>query len=127
MILPTPKTIANFFRLDMKDARKVRKALENRTRVSIPMGGTIIADWDLALHHATVALNEIEGGKSYFDIEAIHGEHRNGYWQEIRALYINSGDTYNATLLYDRDTRRVYCTTMGDFVESLERKGEKIV
>lgn len=126
MILPTPTTIASFFRLDIKDARKVRKALENREEVSIPRGGWITKPWDLALHYATLALNEIEGGKSYFDVEAINGEWSNGYWCDVRAIYINSGDTYNATLLYDRETNRIYCTTMGDFVEHLERKGELV-
>ncbi len=118
MIMPTPKTIAAFFNLSMPEARKIRRALENRAAVNIPMGGVINRAHDLALHYA----NEAIGGHG---VEPVRGEWSNGYWCDVRALYINTGDVYNATFVYDREKNRIYCTTLGDFCEALRRGGEQ--
>lgn len=37
------------------------------------------------------------------------------------AVYLNTGDTYAATLLYDVDRNRWYVTSWGDWVETAER------
>ncbi len=42
--------------------------------------------------------------------------------QKVRAEYINSGDAYTATILYDCDTQRMDLTTYGDWVEENEDK-----
>lgn len=47
------------------------------------------------------------------------------YWMDTRAVYINMGDTYTLTLVYDVLTDRFYFTSWGDFVEIAERKGAK--
>jgi len=36
---------------------------------------------------------------------------------KIVAEYVNMGDTYNATILYNIKSQNFYVTTMGDFVE----------
>lgn len=116
-MIPTVKTLEAHFRLNRTDARRVRKALEiegtfnERTRRNF------------TIDDALEAANDILEGHG---VEAIRGEWQNGYWCDIRALYINMGDTYAATLIYDRNTKRVYATDYGSFVESLERKGECI-
>lgn len=38
------------------------------------------------------------------------------------ALYVNMGDTYNATLVWDRHTDSFKVTTWGDIIESWERR-----
>lgn len=56
-------------------------------------------------------------------IEAIRGEyHVNNYYHDIVALYVNMGDTYNLTLLYDTDRGKFYVTTMGDWVEKNDKR-----
>jgi hypothetical protein len=56
-------------------------------------------------------------------IEAIRGEyHVDNYYFDTVALYVNMGDTYNATLFYETDTGRFKVTTMGDWVEKNQRK-----
>ena len=58
-----------------------------------------------------------------YGVEAIRGDyHVNNYYDDIVALYVNTGDTYNATLLYVTDTGRFLLTTFGDWVEKNERK-----
>lgn len=45
-----------------------------------------------------------------------------GYWFDCRAVYLNTGDTYNTTILFDTKKDRFYLASMGDFVESLDGK-----
>lgn len=56
-------------------------------------------------------------------IESIRGEyHVDNYYFDIVALYVNMGDTYSATLLYETDKRRFLLTTWGDWVERNQKK-----
>lgn len=41
------------------------------------------------------------------------------------AYYVNTGETYNGTLLYDEKKMNFYATSWGDFVEQAERRGRK--
>jgi hypothetical protein len=59
--------------------------------------------------------------------EAIRGEWQNGYWCDIVAVYCNTGDTYDTTVLQVRgDTSqsasRFMITSWGDFVEHHGRR-----
>ena len=47
------------------------------------------------------------------------------YHGNIVASYVNTGDTYSATLLLDHLASRWRLTTWGDFVESLDAKVER--
>lgn len=71
---------------------------------------------DAILHHCNEALE-------CFGVEAIMGDCYSPYYGSIVALYVNSGDTYNATIVYDVYQDRFYATTMGDWVEAYERRG----
>lgn len=56
-------------------------------------------------------------------VEAIRGDyHVDNYYHDIVGLYVNMGDTYNLTLLYDTDRGKFYVTTMGDWVEKNDRR-----
>jgi hypothetical protein len=59
-----------------------------------------------------------------YGVEAIEGEHRDvqPYSRGFVASYINMGDVYNTTILYDDVQRKFLVTTVGDFVEKFERK-----
>ena len=66
------------------------------------------------------ALNELLGT---FGVEPIRTtEHIDRYWFDCRACYLNTGDTYNTTILFDTKKDRFYLTSWGDFVESLDGK-----
>lgn len=49
-------------------------------------------------------------------------EYIDPYYGEIRASYLNTGDTYCSTILLDHKKDRFYLTSFGDFVESLDGK-----
>jgi len=52
-------------------------------------------------------------------IEAIRGDyHVNNYYYDIVGLYVNMGDPYIPTLLYDTDRGKFYVGGYGDWVEA---------
>lgn len=64
-----------------------------------------------------VALNEILDG---YGVEVISEDTSN---LEVHAEYINLGDTYTTTLLYDYTRQKWFVTSWGDWVEYQERQG----
>lgn len=54
-------------------------------------------------------------------VEAIRN--RNGH---AVAEYLNTGDTYTTTILYDHTTRSFRVTSMGDWVEHYERRHARL-
>ena len=60
--------------------------------------------------------NEVLNG---FGVEAIQieGEYVNSYYRNIVADYVNMGDTYALTILYDVKQDKFMVTTVGDFIE----------
>lgn len=62
------------------------------------------------------ALNEVVEG---FGVEPIWSE-KNDFWPT--AEYINMGDTYAATLLYDHTTYTIRVTSWGDWYERNEKR-----
>lgn len=69
------------------------------------------------------ALNYVDDMIHGHGVEAIRGDyHVDNYYYDIVGLYVNTGDTYNATLVYDTDREKFVLTTMGDWVEKNERK-----
>lgn len=64
--------------------------------------------------------NKVIGG---FGVEAIRGDWHDRYYQDIVFLYVNTGDTYNATVVYDCVADRWYPgASWGDLVERFDKK-----
>lgn len=68
------------------------------------------------LDRILACINEAMGG---FGVEAIWGEN-DTHWPV--ADYINTGDTYSATILFNRETCAFQLTSWGDFYERNERR-----
>jgi hypothetical protein len=76
-----------------------------------------------ASNHADAVLDYADHLLDAHGVEAVRGDyHVNGFYQDIVALYVNMGDTYTATLLYETDTGRFLVTTFGDWVEHNTKK-----
>jgi len=71
------------------------------------------------LEQRLCAINEALNG---YGVEVI-GDMNQGDDNKIHAEYINMGDTYSATILFDRHRGRFQLTTWGDWVETFERNG----
>lgn len=86
-MIPSAKTLMNLG-IDQENAKKLRKILENaNTHDKV----------DAALKSA----NDFMGGHGVEPLTADTQVDR--YYYNIVALYVNMGDTYNTTLLYDTD------------------------
>lgn len=75
----------------------------------------LIADVDKRLER----INEILGGHG---IEPIRHESAwvSQYYQDIIALYVNMGDTYSDTIVYDTEQGRFYNCSWGSWFECWE-------
>jgi len=99
---PTVKRIIEWFNLNQysanpeKDAEQIRKSIQE--------------------DNSYKALEKVDKIINAHGIEAIRGEYG------IVAHYVNTGDTYNATLLHDVNKNKLYLTTWGDWVEKNNRK-----
>ena len=62
------------------------------------------------------ALNQVLGG---FGVEAIQpdGAYVDSFWRDTVALYVNNGDTYKPTVLYNTCKANFRLTSWGDYVE----------
>jgi hypothetical protein len=49
-----------------------------------------------------------------------------GHYGEHGVSYLNMGDTYDTTVLFDTRNRRFFVSSYGDYVERLERDGVAI-
>ena len=70
------------------------------------------------------ALAEIDEIIDGHGVEAIRGAWVDNYYGDVVGLYVNTGDTYNNTVVYDTTEDRFDVTTMGDWVESYSDKYE---
>ena len=59
-------------------------------------------------------INEILDGFGVEYCESIDDD----YFKQYGIEYVNTGDVYNATIVYDYSNGRYYVTTMGDYIES---------
>ena len=53
-----------------------------------------------------------------YGIEAIRDGDWEEYYLDIGVLYVNMGDTYDTTILFDTRTERYLLSSWGDYVES---------
>ena len=73
---------------------------------------------------AEKAMREADKILGGYGVEAVFEE---GEYDGNPAMtYINTGDTYNATLVYDVDEDELYVSTWGDWVEDAERQGRQM-
>lgn len=64
--------------------------------------------------------NENLGG---YGVEVLRSsDFRKSYWGDIIALYVNMGERYETTILYDIDNEEFIKTSWGDFMENRENE-----
>lgn len=93
-------------------AKKLRATFPdlNSAAVSALRNALLVCSADETLELANTLL---EG----FGVEAVRDNEWSGYFGDIGLLYVNTGDTYTTTLLYDTRTSRYYVASLGDFLE----------
>ena len=70
---------------------------------------------------ADAHLDRLNKAMKGFGVEALRSDEvgRDRYYGDIVGLYVNMGDTYNATVVYDTRDEVFYYTSYGDFVEAM--------
>jgi len=70
---------------------------------------------DLALDF----FNDILNG---YGVEPIRGEYVDKYYMNTNLLYVNRGDTYTPTVIYDTKEEEFFVCSWGDIVEGDEKR-----
>jgi hypothetical protein len=114
---PSIHTLRKLFDADRSKARTLRRALLHARDGWLPDHYAIDKALDLANE-----LLEAHG------VEAIHsGSVWDGYYCDIACLYVNRGDTYDTTLLYDTARGIFLVQSYGDWIERAERRGVEVI
>jgi hypothetical protein len=114
---PTPENLRESLSLSgghTKIARLLREAERS------PDAGEI----ERAFEEVETIIQEHSHGAT-FGVEAISGTtwDRNGYFGDSVALYINNGDSYAATIVYDVGQDLFYVCGYADWIEDYEQRG----
>jgi hypothetical protein len=68
-------------------------------------------------HDTNEALDRADTIITGHGVEAIQGRWVNSYYGNIVGLYVNKGDTYALTVLFDTPRHKFYITDLGTWVE----------
>ncbi len=108
LVVANRKNIQKFLGLGEGEAKEITKELKRA------------AGDPAAVDAILEKINERIGG---FGVESIEGDYQvDRHYFNIVLLYVNKGDTYAETLLYETNTGTFYVGSWGDWVE---RKGKK--
>lgn len=121
MRIPSANTLQTRLGIERPLALQLRRVLDGREDCLAILGADSRAIYMKERDLKLAATNKLLEGHG---IEAIRGEWQNGYC-DIRAVYVNMGDTYACTLIYDR-AKGWQVTSWGDWVAALERTGERV-
>jgi hypothetical protein len=117
---PTESEILKAFpKLDASKAAELAAALAAPDKVSENDD-----EFVKAIDDAMDKANEILDGHG---IEAAKGEGSNlgSYWRDTILVYVNLGDTYDKTILFDPDEEEFSIGSWGDFVEEWENEDDE--
>jgi hypothetical protein len=114
---PTVKNITSMLHMDALAATAVLDAL------LAAEASSDVHDVDRALEVAEAGMRKRQRGGT-FGIEPLRDPDGglDRYWGDVVALYVNTGDTYSTTIVYDVERDKFYVTSWGDWVEAWERR-----
>jgi hypothetical protein len=80
-------------------------------------------DVEEAMEAVEEAMRQEKGG-GIFGVEVVCDPHGKYDWflGYAAALYVNTGDTYNATVVYDVGRDIFYCTSWSDWLKDFQRR-----
>lgn len=100
------KALSEWLRITPAQASSLKTAIDSASHGPKAEDAMILADRFMEAH----------------GVEAIEGEWVDGYYGNIVASYVNTGDTYNPTLLHESETGRFILTSWGDWVERNQKR-----
>ena len=118
---PSAKRLIDALHITPEQATTVRALIRGEIKIQDNPLFPITAKWINSCHHPLPRIDRILGALNeclgMHGVECITsgGQHMDG--SHVVAEYLNAGDTYNATLLFNHRTQAFSLTTWGDFVE----------
>lgn len=104
--VPSIRTIERMLNVNDVQAKEIRRLMEAGTDGQLTPRG--------ALREINRVM-DLHGVESFQDAES---------WYDTIS-YVNTGDSYEPTILHDTRTDLFYATSWGDYVESWERRGRQ--
>ena len=103
-------------------AREIKEAFPDLSVTQTQELARAIKSRTVSVDSALELANTMLGG---FGIEPVReeGVTVSSYYQDIVALYVNMGDTYDATILYDTVNQEFQITSWGDWYAWWEEEG----
>jgi hypothetical protein len=129
---PSPKKISQRLKIEMPLAQTIKWVMMGELPLLAFTGvmTSMVARQSIARETKTTPydnLNAIDSLLQAHGIETIRQSNvdHDSYWFDTRAIYVNMGDTYVNTVLYDIRRYRYEIISVGDFIEREERRGCK--
>ena len=121
---PSVSTIQTRLGISREKANQVR-GLMDKSRIKTRSFESVRA-WEAQcfnkpewVERCLCAIDEVIGG---FGVEGIDGnDFVSPFWRHERIAYVNMGDPYAPTVIYDTAREKFYVCSWGDHVETLER------
>ncbi len=84
----------------------------------------LVSEDEDAIDDAMDFANEVLDGNG---VEGVKGEGADvdKYWRDTILLYVNQGDTYDTTVMYDTENEEFVIGSWGDFVEQWENEDDE--
>ena len=121
---PPAAAIAASFQVDISTARLARRLIRGEEMIRGNPALPKTNDWIAACYHRHRRIDRIL--EALNECLECHGvlafRTRNGSQYAAIAEYLDTGDTYSATLLFRHDTGTFRLTTWGDFFERNEKR-----
>ncbi len=112
--VPSVKSIAGGLSIDTQKAKQIRAVLASTG------GWEGIDDVDQSSYgrRIEVALDEVSTLMGAYDFEVIRGNSHDSFWMDGVLAYVNRGDTYDTTVVYDINEDRFRIMSYGAWVET---------
>ena len=107
--------------LVLRNAKEIHRCRETAETVCERLGLWEISG-RLPCLRADVAMDYSDHVMEGFGVEHVEGSELDAYWRTTRLLYVNMGDPYDATLLFDPQLDRFLLGSWGDYVERYGRR-----
>ena len=116
---PPVKKISDYLQVDLDTAKQIRGIIKGDVDpTKVPKVQQWLEECYNLPNRIELMMAAIDGLMDAFGVEAISNqEGLNDPRLDPLALYVNTGDTYNATVLFDYEKRAFQLMTWGDFVE----------
>jgi hypothetical protein len=100
--------------------RTIHKHFSELPKQAAKRFAEVITEAEAMPHHSRIdiALGFADGVLNGFGIESIRDDGWSDYYLDLGLLYVNLGDPYEKTLMYDTRTKKFIIGAWGDYIDT---------